>query len=97
MTLGDVDFCAHSAMQLVTVRSNKSDYIMKMIGLFLTGRVGGMVPWLHHDYYVFVASLSHLIDSCLQLGLFSDVKCYQRCQDILHCKRCVIALVLTIS
>ena len=37
MTLGDVDFCAHSAMQLVTVRSNKSDYI-KMKGLFLTGR-----------------------------------------------------------
>lgn len=64
MTLGDVDSCAHSAKQLVTVRSNKSDY-MKMKGLFLTGRVGGMVLWLHHDLCVFVPSLSHLIDTCL--------------------------------
>ena len=34
--------------------------------------LGGMVPWLHHDLCVFVASLSHLIDTCLQLGLFSE-------------------------
>ena len=59
--------------------------------------LGGMVPWLHHDHYVFVASLSHLIDTCLQLGLFSDATCYQRCQDTVHSKRCVTAVVLTIS
>ena len=59
--------------------------------------LGGMVPWLHHDLCVFVASLSHLIDTCLQLGLFSDATCYQRCQDTVHSKRCVTALVLTFS